>query len=216
MSDRPRTQQRLAADLSSLLSILAPANFLGFVRAFWRTMTREWAGIDSLRMDKFLFLVRCYVREAFAYLARRGWGDEEARKGYLHLLAEGPLNPKDPKVPGGLRYHVVDVFVEELDKVDVERNAPVEKLVSPLRRIAKEGLTKALRKKAEEALDDGRLEDWQNAHNGEEEEDDDEEDGDEVPKHETETTLTNDGDHKHETGGLEGLEDGDEFEGFDD
>lgn len=37
------------------------------------TMRREWFGIDRLRLDKFLMLVRKFVAQLLAYLARHGW-----------------------------------------------------------------------------------------------------------------------------------------------
>ncbi|GAB7355752.1 hypothetical protein MBLNU459_g6441t1 [Dothideomycetes sp. NU459] len=200
-SDRARTQQRLARDLAALVGELSTAaNFVGFVRAFWVTMAREWAGIASLRMDKFLYLVRCYVGAGFAWLARGGgggggaWADAAARKDYLDVLAEVPFNPRDPKVPNGLRYHVIDIYADELDKVDKDRTAPIEELLAPLRRLGKESVTKVVKKRVEEALDDDRLRDWTGEHAQEEDDealplDDDAEAGEE--------------------------EDGGDFEGFD-
>ncbi len=40
---------------------------------FMRTMQREWHGIDRLRLDKFLVLVRCFVRALFGHLRSSGW-----------------------------------------------------------------------------------------------------------------------------------------------
>ena len=76
MSDKPLTQQRLARDLADLVTVLkGHENFLGFVDAFWKTMAREWSGIDALRMDKFLYLVRCYVGKGFEVVSAKQWGD---------------------------------------------------------------------------------------------------------------------------------------------
>jgi ribosomal RNA-processing protein 1 len=50
MSDGARTQQQLARDLAALPALLPdPVRARRFVRAFWRTMGREWGGIDALR-----------------------------------------------------------------------------------------------------------------------------------------------------------------------
>ncbi|THX04269.1 hypothetical protein D6D17_05728 [Aureobasidium pullulans] len=113
--DKPSPQRRLALDLSALVSLLSTrANFLGFMRAFWETIAREYTAIDSLRMDKFLFLIRSFVNAGFAYVAKDSWKDGKTRKDYLDLIREIPLNPREPKVPNGLKYHVVDVYVDEL------------------------------------------------------------------------------------------------------
>lgn len=161
MSDKPRTQQQLARDLADLLDVLTTKdNLLGFVDAFWRTMAREWGNIDALRMDKYLYLVRCYVGKGFERLARHGWEDEETLEEYLRILETVPLSARDAKVPNGLRYHVIDIYVDELDKMDTQRDAPLEKLLRPLRRLGKDTFTKTVKSKVQEALEDERLADW--------------------------------------------------------
>ena len=50
MSDKPLVQQALATDLANiLLSIPSLEASLVFLRGFWETMIREWAGLDKLR-----------------------------------------------------------------------------------------------------------------------------------------------------------------------
>ncbi len=131
-------------------------------------MAREWAGIDVLRMDKTLLLVRKYVHAAFAYLARKRWADRDLLERYVGVLAAIPLNPVDGKVPDGLRYHIMDVYVEELDRVDTPRSGvlPLEVLLGPLRALEREGVSKAVRRRAGEALADERLGDWEGANPG--------------------------------------------------
>ncbi|KAF7846303.1 hypothetical protein BT93_L4649 [Corymbia citriodora subsp. variegata] len=198
-SDKPRPQQRLARDLASLVSILpTTANFLNFVSAFWTTIAREWPGIDNLRMNKFLFLVRQYVAAGFEFLAKREWRDEEALSGYLDILMDVPLNPREPKVPNGLRFHVMDVYVDELEKVDKERVAPIEELLKPLRKMEKDGMTKVIRKRAAEALDDERIREW----TGEEPSDDDKDD-DEAGK----SVQLEDDEEEEDNGDFEGFDD---------
>ena len=160
-SDKPLTQQRLARDLADLLTVVnGRENFLGFVSAFWKTIAREWSGIDALRMDKYLYLVRCYVGKGFECVKKREWEDEELLEAYLEVLASVPLNVADLKIPNGVRYHVVDIYVDELEKVDRERNAPVEKILVPLRRLGEKSVTKAVRLRVQEALKDERLQGW--------------------------------------------------------
>ena len=160
-SDKPLTQQRLARDLADLLTIVkGHANFLGFVSAFWKTIAREWSGIDALRMDKFLYLVRCYVSKGFECVKKREWEDVEMLEAYLDILASVPLNVADLKIPNGVRYHVVDIYVDELEKVNKERNAPLEKILAPMRELGEKSVTKAVRLRAQGALKDERLQDW--------------------------------------------------------
>ena len=181
--DKPAPQRRLALDLAALVPLLStPTNFLGFMRAFWQTISREYTGIDSLRMDKFLFMIRSYVNAGFGYCAKGNWKDEKTTKEYLELLREIPLNPRDPKVPNGLKYHVIDVYVDELEKVGDEK-APYEVLMQPLVELGQKAVLKSVRKKVDEALDDDRVKEWlgieeddEELSEAEEEIDDDDED----------------------------------------
>ena len=162
MSDKPLTQQRLARDLADLLGVLnGRGNFLGFVEAFWKTIAREWGGIDALRMDKFLYLVRCYVGQGFECVKKREWEDESLLDEYLRILEAVPLNVTDTKIPNGLRYHVIDIYVDELDKVDTKRTAPLDKVLAPLRKLGDGTHTKAVRQRVHEALEDDRIGDWE-------------------------------------------------------
>lgn len=212
-SDRPLTQQALARSLSyGLVPTLPRATLHRFLRAFWITVGRDWHAIDRLRLDKYLFLVRCYVGVAFEVFLKgkmneegsNGDGDDagEGRKRkrdsegdqeddddkekgrkrskadidtdtatndgtkkqkqnpnqkqngkpnktkhsddgqvpakwtdlerYLSILEEGPLYPLNfdpdkpapppgeepmPHGPDGLRYHIMDIWLDELEKV---------------------------------------------------------------------------------------------------
>lgn len=164
MSDKPLNQQRLARDLAGLVDELrGQQNVLGWFRAFWKTMAREWGGIDALRMDKFLYLVRCYVGKGFEHVrGSSSWSDQDLLDEYLAVLEEVPLNVSDGKIPNGIRFHVIDIYIDELDKVDVDGNAPLDELLGPLQTLKEKSLTKAVRERAKEALGDNRLQDWKN------------------------------------------------------
>lgn len=90
MSDRPRTQQRLVVDLASLVDTMQEETAFLFLECFWETMVREWDGIDVLRMDKFLLLVRGYLASSFRYLKAREWEEEKVDR-YMDILKEIPL-----------------------------------------------------------------------------------------------------------------------------
>jgi ribosomal RNA-processing protein 1 len=180
MSDKPRNQQQLARDLADLMHVLPTReNFLVFVDGFWQTMSREWASIDALRMDKFLYLVRCYVQEGFQYVRRAGW-DVTLVEEYMNVLETTPFELRSVRIPNGLRYHVVDLYVDELDKADEDSTSPVERLIAPMKKMAKDSPNKTARKRATEALDDERLGRWKTRKEiGEESEEEEEEDEDE-------------------------------------
>lgn len=117
-------------------------------------------------------LVRCYVNAAFTYLSNHRW-EEGLLEGYLGLVEAVPLSPGNMKASDGLRYHVLDVWVDELDRVDGKREGivPVKHVMRPVRRLEAEGRTKKVRERARECLEDERLSDWENDGNGGEVED---------------------------------------------
>lgn len=125
-------------------------------------------------MDKFLYLVRQMLNAGFTYLKQNQWRDEKVRESYLGILEEVPLSARDAKVPNGLRYHVLDIYVDELDEVDEKRDVPLEEMLRPLRKLAKEGMTKSVRARAAEALEDERVGDWKGENVKENNEDEEE------------------------------------------
>lgn len=84
--------------------------------------------------------------------------------GYLGLLegvwkgeAEagvGALRANDGKVPDGVRYHVLDVWVDGLLETEGWGGAG---LLRPVERLRTEGRTKVVRERAREVLEDERL-----------------------------------------------------------
>jgi len=94
-----------------------------------------------------------------------GWEGKVVEE-QLALLVEVPFNVHEVRLPNGLRFHVIDIWVDELERVGVlgegeeeeeERKKRIEVLMGPLRVLAKESPTKAVRIKAKEALADERL-----------------------------------------------------------
>ncbi|KAF1840709.1 Nop52-domain-containing protein [Cucurbitaria berberidis CBS 394.84] len=167
MQDKPALQQRLSRELASLVSTLREPVVLPFLRAFWLTIAREWIHIEALRLDKYLYLIRQYVNASFQFLSRNKW-KRETLKEWNKIVEEVPLESKDMKIPNGLRYHVLDVWADELEKVggvefekDQEKAKEiVEIMVQPVETLAKEGRLKVLRVAAKECLADQRLRAW--------------------------------------------------------
>lgn len=178
-SDRPRTQQMLARDLAELVQVVGKENAFAFLEAFWITIAREWGGIDALRwessrpyllalcanlspffrMDKFLYLIRLYLRASLQQVADDNY-HESAIAEYNRLISSVPLSPVDPKVPDGLRYHVLDIYVDELDAVGVlakRKSIPFNSLLEPVSNIIERTKNKTVRKRAKETLADERI-----------------------------------------------------------
>lgn len=183
MQDKPAQQQALSRSLASLPSSLKTPVVLPFLRGFWATIAREWTNIEALRLDKYLYLIRQYVNASFRYLSQNNWGNTEEIKTHGEIMAEFPLNAQDTKIPNGLRFHVLDVWVDELEKVDgewgVEKREVLEALCAPVEALAKEGRLKVVRNAAKETLGDERLRAWRGLEAEGEKEDADMEDEEE-------------------------------------
>lgn len=251
-----------------------------FLRAFWITIGREFHAIDRLRLDKYMYLIRCYVGVAFEIFVKgkqqqprhddggkkRKREEEEAAaksknskkqnkrskgkknqeveeqsngtsnangtsnndtqpsttttnpdsikwtdlKSYLSIISEGPMNPLNfdpdqdtsidekndyvpmPHGPDGLRYHLMDLWLDELEKVlefqqeDSEEGAeeekprkvisevPMDLILGPIETLRVQGLHKPVRTRAAEALEDERLFEWGFKERRVEEDEDDE------------------------------------------
>eukprot|EP00529_Nitzschia_sp_RCC80_P010465 CAMPEP_0113505150 /NCGR_PEP_ID=MMETSP0014_2-20120614/35145_1 /TAXON_ID=2857 /ORGANISM="Nitzschia sp." /LENGTH=791 /DNA_ID=CAMNT_0000400407 /DNA_START=55 /DNA_END=2430 /DNA_ORIENTATION=- /assembly_acc=CAM_ASM_000159 len=83
-----------------------------FVRTFFKTIRRDWHKMDKYRIDKFYTLIRYMVHEIYSYLKERLWHFGMIRM-FNDVLFEEVLR----ETPNGLRYHLVDVSLEELAKV---------------------------------------------------------------------------------------------------
>ncbi|EEQ85151.2 ribosomal RNA processing protein [Blastomyces dermatitidis ER-3] len=283
-SDRPLTQQSLSRSLSyALVPSLPEQTLQPFLRAFWITMSRDFHSLDRLRLDKYLYLIRCYVGVAFDVFLKKGLagvegeakegqgngkgngtgkeksagkkkgslgkrkrggevdenGEADAESGdsgvwkelgiYLDMLEEGPLCPinfdpagddgaEDPAVrmhkgPDGLRYHLLDIWLDEIEKVAVvevegdteedgnddddaegrdndgtkekktkkrlKQGVPMELLLRPIVGLQRKSISKLVRKRAGEVLDDERLVEWGVREKKDDDDDDDDDDNDE-------------------------------------
>jgi ribosomal RNA-processing protein 1 len=72
-------------------------------------------------------------------------------------------SPNDPKIPNSIRYHITDLYLDELDKVqslesaDESFSSTIQVLIEPFVKIQKEGRDKTAKTKAINLLEDPRL-----------------------------------------------------------
>ena len=91
----------------------------------------------------------------------------------------GPLSVRDGKVSDGLRYHVLDVWVDGLVGAEGwEKEVRRGTVMRPVENLRAAGRTKTVRERAREVLEDERLKEAE-AEEAEEEEAEEEEAGDE-------------------------------------
>ena len=210
MCDRAIPQQNLCNDLADLVFVLPTRDaVVTWLRGFWATMSREWTGIDVLRMEKFLLLVRRVVCAGFKWMKKNGGkegGKKSAKKStsssssksteswdakkvddILKLLNDWPfaldedliqdddkeeeeaerekendlLAPKS--IPVGLKLHVLDIWVDEAEKVglldeeDEEASKILERIIEMVDTLERRTVSPAVRVRSKEALADDRL-----------------------------------------------------------
>lgn len=91
-----------------------------FIRTFLRTIRREWGNLDKYRVDKFYTLLRLYLHEVFRYMATRHWN-----LGIVRLFNDAIFEEALSQTPNGLRYHLIDITLEELAKANATAPMPL-------------------------------------------------------------------------------------------
>ncbi|XP_041971140.1 ribosomal RNA processing protein 1 homolog [Aricia agestis] len=124
MSDKPLVQEDLCESISEILDLFPEEQLkyaLMMTKAGFKVLATEWYGIDNHRMDKFLMLVRRYLRGSFRCLLRSGWSLDSCKK-YADMIAsdDSILALKTPvyaRNAMSLILHITDCYLEELAKV---------------------------------------------------------------------------------------------------
>ncbi|GJN83169.1 hypothetical protein PLIIFM63780_006717 [Purpureocillium lilacinum] len=213
MTDRPRPQQALAADLAALLltSLRDPRCAAPWLRGFWAVLSAQWPRVDALRMDKFLLLVRRVFAAQLRWVRERGYCDpaapadakhegkeeeEEEEREYkegrdpvedvMRVLEQCTFDVDEEfRTALGLRLHVLDLWVDELEREgcltpltsaadankDARRAAFVARIGDMVERLRRSPV-KSVRARAQESYDDERLP-WGTPADAEDDEDED-------------------------------------------
>ncbi|KPI37875.1 uncharacterized protein AB675_3199 [Cyphellophora attinorum] len=98
-----------------------------WANAFWEELAREWPVIDQWRMNKVLMLVRFWISEGFAIVSEMAglvsgdWEeatvDDDLWGNFIADIVALPLEATR-KLPDGLRMHVLDVWGDELERIN--------------------------------------------------------------------------------------------------
>eukprot|EP00057_Strongylocentrotus_purpuratus_P029267 XP_011683741.1 PREDICTED: ribosomal RNA processing protein 1 homolog B [Strongylocentrotus purpuratus] len=130
----------------SAISKMEDGNACLFFETFLATMRREWMGIDHLRMDKYLMLIRRSFRQMLVVLHNNEW-DEELVKCFLTSISRCALNPTTDACPDGLRYQLANVYLDELAREGTEDLSPQQAstFLFPFAELVTKTLNKKLR-----------------------------------------------------------------------
>ncbi|XP_071747231.1 uncharacterized protein [Lepeophtheirus salmonis] len=115
MSDKPLIQEELSEKISELIHVFGSneALALSYAESYFKTMNREWFGIDRWRMDKFLLLSRRFLRSSLNYLKSHSWN---SLSDFMNIMEREVLR-KVPQNDLGFRLHIIEIFLEEVAKV---------------------------------------------------------------------------------------------------
>ncbi|XP_038219940.1 ribosomal RNA processing protein 1 homolog [Zerene cesonia] len=124
MSDKPLVQEDLCESISQILDLFPKEQFdnaIMMTKVGFKVLAMEWYGIDQHRIDKFMMLVRRYLRGSFRCLLRTDW-DLDSCKKYADMLSseDGLLALKTPfyaRNALSLILHIIDCYLEELSKI---------------------------------------------------------------------------------------------------
>jgi ribosomal RNA-processing protein 1 len=125
-------------------------------------MGLEWTSIDVLRMEKFLLLVRRVFAAQIGWAKERGFQGEEVDALVRDVLKEWCFleDGDQRKVPVGIRLHVLDLWVDELEKAGVLELSQADafvKEIGDLVDLLKSCTIKPVRTRAQESHQDERL-----------------------------------------------------------
>ena len=155
LSDRQPVQAELAERIASMQGRMQAEHWEQFVRGFFLMMRREWPGIDRLRLDKYMTLVRLMTRHSLLRLRDSHWELDMAER-WAAIYADGPLH--NGQEQRGLFLHVTGVLVPELsliassaaDRSDEPSFAVLDRVLSPLYPILTSCADRSMVKRVEE------------------------------------------------------------------
>lgn len=116
MSDKPLVQEEFAESISQLVFCFDSKDVaLLYTKCALNTLSTEWFGLDQYRIDKFEMLARRIIRQTFLICKKMSW-NEEWVVGFADVIDFILSNDKGSL---GFRFHVIEVFMEELAKVNL-------------------------------------------------------------------------------------------------
>mmetsp|Transcript_3881 Transcript_3881/g.6090 ORF Transcript_3881/g.6090 Transcript_3881/m.6090 type:complete len:675 (+) Transcript_3881:99-2123(+) len=90
------------------------------LKTFLQTIRREWGRMDKYRIDKFYTVIRLMMGEVYKYMAKRHWN-----LGIIRLFNDTLYEQVLSQVPNGLRFHLIDISLEELAEANAEAPMPL-------------------------------------------------------------------------------------------
>lgn len=131
MSDKPLVQEECAESIAALADVLDTKMALQFFESALSRLSAEWYGIDQLRMDKFLMLIRRLLRKSLQVLAVADYSSASLLQYQSIILNNLSTGPSVNNL--ALKLHLADIYLEEIAKTQTEDITPavVTQLLQP-------------------------------------------------------------------------------------
>ncbi|CAH1798106.1 unnamed protein product [Owenia fusiformis] len=129
MADKPLIQEDLADSLASLMHAFKTHDgAIQYIDIFIQTICREWFGIDRLRLDKFMMLMRRTFRQSLQLLKAGKWKKPQIES-LLEVFKKMVINGGHNAAPDGVRFHFADMYLDELTTAGAEELSSEETLM---------------------------------------------------------------------------------------
>uniref|UniRef100_A0A7E4VBP3 Ribosomal RNA processing protein 1 homolog n=1 Tax=Panagrellus redivivus TaxID=6233 RepID=A0A7E4VBP3_PANRE len=117
MQDKPLLQEELAENIASLIDDFeTTSEAASFVSCFIVSLSKEWHLVDRWRMDKFLMMLRVFIRKVFVTMATAEWSPEVVEP-LMEALTETLISPTS-RVVDSLKTHFASVYWDELGQCE--------------------------------------------------------------------------------------------------
>ncbi|GAB5363516.1 hypothetical protein AAMO2058_000889800 [Amorphochlora amoebiformis] len=115
MSDKRSVQKELSENISKLIESMSNPRLCAYLQATFETLGREWGGIDALRMDKFMMLVRDILYQILMYLKKSNF-ELSVIKAVTNVFSTSLFLVESKVDNRGLCLHSTEIFIDELTK----------------------------------------------------------------------------------------------------
>ncbi|XP_065210305.1 ribosomal RNA processing protein 1 homolog [Planococcus citri] len=123
MSDKPLVQEEAAECISSMMHNLENYEaVMYYIRGFFNSLVKQWDRISHYRIDKFLMLVRRFVRQILILLKNHEWDIEKLEMFSKELYTAIQILPYSSAI------HLNEIFNEEVAKIS-KGKIPTDALV---------------------------------------------------------------------------------------
>lgn len=129
LADKQVVQMELANELANMSDHFRNHSLrMKYFTLFFRIMLREWSFLDQYRVNKFYSLIRIVLNKMFSVAKDEHWSAESI-DAVTSMLETEVLT----KTPNGIRYHIADIYLQELLKVTdgVIETSVFDKLLTP-------------------------------------------------------------------------------------